>query len=1068
MANDSLVTKRSDRGFSLVEMLIVVAIIVILAAVALPNIGQYIRNYKIKGAAQEVAGELQTARSRAIMIEHERRRLVRRRRRRQLPLRPGGPDRRARSSVPLKDLPLGVRFVVAAAANSGTSLRFSAWAGSATPRRGGSCGAAVADALLGRRRRRPLQPRGGQRATSRPRPVAGGMVITLLEEGTGLLRHGAHRPGRPRAAPAVREPGHERHDPRNGSARGAEAGFTLVEALVAIVVLIFGLMAVTNLMLVAASSNSVANQGTAAVTSATRAMDMLKATTFDGPGRRPAAATTFATTDGAKACDDPDPRGRPTGTATTTVPGVGTRPHALVRHRHRRPAPAPHPRPVRGDGRPDAARARAPSSRRFRACTNSDPADRGRMPGGPMTTPDERGFSLVELMVAMTVTLIVSGAIYGLLTSGRQRLPARARAGGPPAEHPAGDGPHLARRLRRRGGAAHLLPGLHARPTPAGACADRGPERLRRRGRDGRRRRRPARGGDGGDPSENTDVLEIVTDRRAVPGADASAARQSSRGTAGVFVTREGVPALPAPARASCCSPTTPRSWSSPPRRSAARHASVAERRRAARTATSTSAAGLLPWAAAASPPRARTAAARRRPVVFLYRGEGRALPDRARAPTRWTPRPPCGGARRGRYDADGAVADEPGDGGFTPRPARPGSSWRGASRTSRSSTSRRACRRRVWRLTTSRRSSVDERLDDARAPGAHHACPRGRPRPNLQGETAGAGGAPDAVRGQLSTDVAPRAAFNELQMGSQDPMRGTSAWKTGVAGRRARGAGLRPRPRHPLPDAADVPGADAGHHHVHRAPDRHQLPLEPAGALQRRGGARGGAHRAEQRRPTSTHAVADPAARRRARRPWAAGAAPRPAGTAVGPRLLRGRLRHRGAGVGYGRVLDGRHDTRYENVSAFAGQTLNGAFTVWIRRALLVTTTPGSTRTTRRNDALVIVAEGVAPYSGAERRLHARAPGRARPRDALQPRARHGRRALASASAGPGGRARPWARTSTPARPSPRAPAGTLANAFGGARSRQPRPPRASSRGSAMSRKRSSSASGRQGREAP
>ena len=30
----------------------------------------------------------------------------------------------------------------------------------------------------------------------------------------------------------------------------------------------------------------------------------------------------------------------------------------------------------------------------------------------------ERGFSMVELMVAMTITLIVSGAIYGLLTSG--------------------------------------------------------------------------------------------------------------------------------------------------------------------------------------------------------------------------------------------------------------------------------------------------------------------------------------------------------------------------------------------------------------------------------------------------------------------------------------------------------------------------------------------------------------------------------------------------------------------------------------------------------------------------
>jgi type II secretory pathway pseudopilin PulG len=63
-------------------------------------------------------------------------------------------------------------------------------------------------------------------------------------------------------------------------ARGPEAGFTLIEALVAIVVLVFGLMAVTNLMLVAASSNTVANQGTAAVTSSMRVMDMLKTTSF--------------------------------------------------------------------------------------------------------------------------------------------------------------------------------------------------------------------------------------------------------------------------------------------------------------------------------------------------------------------------------------------------------------------------------------------------------------------------------------------------------------------------------------------------------------------------------------------------------------------------------------------------------------------------------------------------------------------------------------------------------------------------------------------------------------------
>jgi hypothetical protein len=38
----------------------------------------------------------------------------------------------------------------------------------------------------------------------------------------------------------------------------------------------------------------------------------------------------------------------------------------------------------------------------------------------------------------------------------------------------------------------------------------------------------------------------------------------------------------------------------------------------------------------------------------------------------------------------------------------------------------------------------------------------------NLQGQTTAAGGAPNAVRGQLSTTITPRAAFQELQMGSQ------------------------------------------------------------------------------------------------------------------------------------------------------------------------------------------------------------------------------------------------------------------------------------------------------------
>lgn len=62
--------------------------------------------------------------------------------------------------------------------------------------------------------------------------------------------------------------------------RSSESGFTLVEALVAIVILVFGLIAVTNLMLVAASSNSVANQATGAATMASQKLEQLKAQPF--------------------------------------------------------------------------------------------------------------------------------------------------------------------------------------------------------------------------------------------------------------------------------------------------------------------------------------------------------------------------------------------------------------------------------------------------------------------------------------------------------------------------------------------------------------------------------------------------------------------------------------------------------------------------------------------------------------------------------------------------------------------------------------------------------------------
>jgi len=68
------------------------------------------------------------------------------------------------------------------------------------------------------------------------------------------------------------------------NSRGSESGFTLVEALVAIVILAVGLIAVTNLLVVAATSNTTANHSTAATAIASRVLDTLKALPYDDPG----------------------------------------------------------------------------------------------------------------------------------------------------------------------------------------------------------------------------------------------------------------------------------------------------------------------------------------------------------------------------------------------------------------------------------------------------------------------------------------------------------------------------------------------------------------------------------------------------------------------------------------------------------------------------------------------------------------------------------------------------------------------------------------------------------------
>jgi hypothetical protein len=89
------------------------------------------------------------------------------------------------------------------------------------------------------------------------------------------------------------------------------------------------------------------------------------------------------------------------------------------------------------------------------------------------------------------------------------------------------------------------------------------------------------------------------------------------------------------------------------------------------------------------------------------------------------------------------------------------------------------------------------------------------------------------------------------------------------------------------------------------------------------------------------------------------------PAGTVTGRDYERWDCDNRGAGVGYGLVLT-ELAQRYENVGTFAGETLNGAFTIWIRRPLVGNNAGQYSEDPTDNSRLVIVAEGVAPYGGA------------------------------------------------------------------------------------------------------
>jgi hypothetical protein len=102
---------------------------------------------------------------------------------------------------------------------------------------------------------------------------------------------------------------------------------------------------------------------------------------------------------------------------------------------------------------------------------------------------------------------------------------------------------------------------------------------------------------------------------------------------------------------------------------------------------------------------------------------------------------------------------------------------------------------------------------------------------------------------------------------------------------------------------------------------------------------------------------------------PWDEGSAPGPVETPVATRDFEMANCDTKGGVGYGLVLnDGTPNGPYENVSTFQNQSLNGAFTIWIRRPLIVDATgryADGPPAAQPDDLLVIVSEGVAPYVG-------------------------------------------------------------------------------------------------------
>ncbi len=362
----------------------------------------------------------------------------------------------------------------------------------------------------------------------------------------------------------------------------------------------------------------------------------------------------------------------------------------------------------------------------------------------------EHGFSLVELIVAMTVTLIVSSAIYGLLSSGGnafRREPELADR----QQNIRAAMDLVARDVFGAGAALPTFAQVFSRNDPAGACAGS----LNSCGQPGTMGAAAAAARGAGE-DEDTDVLQIVSTDEQCPHLGVCSPAPIA-GAAGLFVSEESVPqclsvpglvllandnsfTIQAATASAVGGGQCPLTGVSPPNGNLTLTATLAPFTAAP------------PITANPDPPAGNS--------VYLYRARlvrYRVAPNPDPldlAPALWR-------TEGGLYQPNGAAAPEPGDAGFNAA----GSPWQLVARGIEDLQIQYLDGNGAWlnQPPVSIAADWTTLVRQVRIAIAARASVG-----NLGGETSAGGGAPDAVRGQLSTVVTPRSAFFELQMGSQ------------------------------------------------------------------------------------------------------------------------------------------------------------------------------------------------------------------------------------------------------------------------------------------------------------